>query len=180
MLEPIVEKTYKKPKPISKEDLRMEAHFSPKTLKSLFVGLWENFDVKIPIAFLAMVLDYLFGADKQYLVVISALIIIDTVMGLMLAAKKSEVSSYGFYRFSTKLLVYFCLAATAKLVDRVLPVAVASPIMFSFLGITEGISIFENAASLGFPVPQRLYKYLKIYNKTLGEDLDAQNKKSDN
>ena len=31
----------------------------------------------------------------------------------------------------------------------------------------NSISIMENSASLGFPVPSKLYKYLKIYNTSL-------------
>lgn len=155
--------------PVMKVELRPDMHFQPKNLKSLFENIGDHVWLKSMFALLAVGFDWVYGADKHYLYAIASLIIFDTVTGFFLACKRGELSSYGFYRFSAKVLVYFIMTATCKLMDKVLEVEIASPIMFSFLAITEGISVLENVASLGFPLPKRIHKYMKIFKEAVKE-----------
>ena len=125
-----------KPVALIKEELRMGSYFQPKNIKSLFENMINNMNLKIIASTIALGFDWLFGADKQYLLILATLIVIDSITGFLLAAKRNNVSSYGFYRFSAKVLVYFMLCATGRLIDMVLPIHLAHSIMFSFLSIT--------------------------------------------
>ena len=62
------------------------------------------------------------------------------------------------------------MLATARLVDKQLPVHIASPIIDAFLSTTEAVSIFENLAKLGFPVPIILINKLKVFYENKQED----------
>ena len=105
---------------------------------------------------------FLFNEPK-ILIAVYVLIAIDTATGFAKAIKEKSVSSGAFFRVAMKCLIYFILIATGRLVDMCVPIPFASPIMESFLVITEALSIMENISQLGFPVPLKLVKVLKIF-----------------
>jgi toxin secretion/phage lysis holin len=152
-----------------------------KNIKSIFENIYNNYDFKIVFSALMVAFNWVFGVDKTALISVLGLIFMDTLMGVMVACKRGELSSYGFYRFAAKFIVYCILLATTSLVDKALPsiafkfwifdVSLTTyGVMASFLAVTEGISVFENAGALGFPVPKKLYKYLKSYNESLKDE----------
>lgn len=143
-------------------------HFSAlqvDSLKKALVKLGDHINVKIVLSGLSFVGEFVFGAHKEALLVVFLLIILDTITGLIKASKKKEVSSRRFYTFASKLLVYTILMACASLVDKAIPIALAMPVIYTFLAATEGISIMENLSELGYPVPISIISRLKVMKK---------------
>lgn len=97
--------------------------------------------------------------------IIFVLILLDTFTGVWKSASSGKLSSVGFSRFFSKLIIYFIMLITSGLVDRLLPVPIAVSITGAFLGVTESISILENISILGFPVPLKLLNMLETYRK---------------
>jgi len=119
--------------------------------------------LSLVLSVLAFFFHWIFDRDAlvEAFVAIMVLILLDTMTGVAKAWQKGRISSGGFFRFVTKILVYIALLVTGILVDRVMPVPFASVIMTTFLAATEAISVMENLSYLGFPVPTALLKRLK-------------------
>ncbi len=109
--------------------------------------------------------DWLFGHKIEMVSAVLCLIMLDTITGVWKASKAGQLSSRGFFRFAAKLLVYMLLLTTASLVDKNIPIAFALSMMATFLALTEAISILENVAKLGFPVPHRMISILKQFSE---------------
>lgn len=111
----------------------------------------------------AAVFLWIFGAHLMTLYTIFGLVILDTITGVWKAARVGAISSRGFFKFSTKLIVYTILLGNASLVDKQLGVTLAMSVMSGFLALTEAISVLENITILGWKVPQGLVRTLKVY-----------------
>lgn len=118
--------------------------------------------LKTMIACVVFAYTWLFDGLHKSVLAIAALIILDTIMGFAKSYKKSTVSSRGFFRFALKCFLYSILLATGSLVDKVIPAPFVFSVMVSFLAVTEGISIIENAGELGAPIPKFLLRRLKV------------------
>ena len=140
------------------------AHLKIESFKQILTKLSENAAIKLIMSLAGTSWVFIFGDNVHFVYVILLLILIDTSTGVWKAAKARIVSSKGFFKFTAKVLVYLMLLATAALIDKSLPVHFSLTLMGSFLAITEAISILENIAILGFPVPTKLVKVLKDYN----------------
>jgi len=131
-------------------------------IKHVLLSLIDKPTVKTACALLVCVLEWVFGANKELVVVVFSLLAIDSLFGMTIAFKNKELSSAGFFRFASKIVVYMLLMTTAALVDKALPINFSMAIMCSFLAVTEGLSIMENVSILGFPVPSKLISKLKV------------------
>ncbi len=109
--------------------------------------------------------------DHKVLVAVYTLICIDTILGVASACKHGQVSSSAFFRVLIKSVLYFLMIMTGRLVDSVVPVAFASSIVESFLAMTEALSILENVAKLGMPIPMKLIRILKQVGDQKSETL---------
>jgi toxin secretion/phage lysis holin len=122
--------------------------------------------MKLTISAVTVVLNYIFYAQKEALTALFCLVMIDTITGGMLAYKRRQFSSAGFFRFASKLWIYLLLMATACLVDKILPVQFSAMTMTTFLVVTEAISISENLKMKGADVPAMWITILiKIRNR---------------
>ena len=108
---------------------------------------------------------YLWGPWDALITALIALVAIDYVTGVICAAVNGKLnSSVGFKGLMKKALI-FALVAVAGIADRVIPAAV-----ILFYTANEAISIMENAAELGLPVPKRLKGMLtKAQNESEAE-----------
>lgn len=125
--------------------------------------LLENPDLKMVVAAFFTYLANQFDGKVEIVWTIFALIIIDTLTGTWIAFKNNEISSRGFGRSPRKLFAYLTMLLVSRYVDQHLPVKIASPVMDAFLVTTEAVSILENFAKLGYPVPMFLVKRLKNF-----------------
>ncbi|OXS24845.1 MAG: holin [Acetobacterium sp. MES1] len=108
------------------------------------------------------VLGFLLGGFDGYLYTLMGFILIDYLTGLALAAARRQVSSQiGFNGIMKKMLI-FVIVAMGHLLDQNLMgggATLRTAMIFFYLA-NEGISITENLAALGFPIPASLKKVL--------------------
>lgn len=138
--------------------------FTLAKFKTVVLNLFESVEIKLVVSLMIYACQWLFQTSGEAIVVVYCLVMLDTMTGIMIACHKGQLSSSGFFRFAAKLLVYLILMATASLVDKTMPIKMAIPLTYSFLAVTEAISIMENLSLLGYPVPSKLLKSLKIMN----------------
>jgi len=136
------------------------SHLSLPSLGGILNSLLEHPAIKLVVGIFMACIQWTFGPKDSMLLVIAALVAIDTFTGVWKAAKAGKLSSRGISRVMAKLVVYFIFMATGALVDKALPIAFALTMMWSFIAITEALSILENVSQLGFPVPTILVKML--------------------
>lgn len=140
-----------------------------QNMKSILTKLFSQIEIKLILAQIFMFLSWSFDGKVQIIYTVYSLIAIDTVTGLWAVIKLeglSGVSSRKFFRAPAKFTVYLVFLYVSRMVDRGLPLNLAAPIMDAFLVTTEAVSILENFAKLGYPVPTFLITKLKeIYQK---------------
>jgi len=125
-----------------------------------------------------MVVAFLGGADNM-LIALMAFIILDWITGMMSAISKGTISSKVGHRGVLKKLAYFLMVGFAHVVD-VYVVQVDSDYKFRALAIVlilanEGISILENLAELGVPIPKKLLGLFEnMKNKNENEGIQNQ------
>lgn len=129
---------------------------------AMFLSVIKDLSADWALKLLGSALIWIFGPQIHMLGAVFALVFIDTATGVAKAAKTGNLSSVGFFKFAAKLIVYFSMMATGSLVDKSIPLPFAMSIMVSFLAFTEAVSILENVAELGWPVPTKLVRMLKL------------------
>ena len=125
------------------------------------------------------------GGFDGLLYALLAFIIIDYITGVLCAIENHELSSEVGFKGVTRKCMIILLVGIANIVDidvigtgSVLRAAVC----FFYIS-NEGLSILENAAILGLPIPDQLKKVLKqIKNRAGNEKLkgDKNNENSEN
>lgn len=129
----------------------------------------------IQIAFSAIggFIGWLLGGFDGFLYALIAFAVIDYITGVMCAISDKKLSSkVGFKGICRKVLI-FVLVGIGNLVDvyalgeaGVLRTAV----IFFYLS-NEGISLLENSAHLGLPIPQKLKSVLEqLHNRNVKEE----------
>ena len=129
----------------------------------------------IQIAFSAIggFIGWLLGGFDGFLYALIAFAMIDYITGVMCAISDKRLSSeVGFKGICRKVLI-FVLVGIGNLVDvyvlgeaRVLRTAV----IFFYLS-NEGVSLLENSAHLGLPIPQKLKSVLEqLHNRNEKEE----------
>lgn len=111
-------------------------------MKSLFL---KHLEPTI-IALLAV-----FAPVKAVLLVTGFVIFVDLVTGIMAARKRKEkISSAALRRTISKMVIYQTAILTGFLIETYLTgdLAPITKIVASIIGVTEGISIFENLNTL--------------------------------
>ncbi len=120
----------------------------------------------IPAA-LAGALSYLFGPWDAPIAILLCVVCLDYITGVINAAIHKTVSSaVGFSGLLKKVLI-FVLVALAALLDKLVPAtngAVRTAVCMFYIA-NEGLSILENAGSMGLPLPRALKSALEKLKK---------------
>lgn len=127
---------------------------------------WDNIIRTISAAVGAAV-GFLFGQLNGLFWAVIALMAIDYVTGVIVAVLNKRLSSEVGFRGLVKKLFILVLIAVAHIVDAQIigqGAAVMTAVML-FFAANEGISILENAANLGLPVPKKLQDILEQLRK---------------
>lgn len=125
--------------------------------------------IKGAIAALGGAAAYLWGPWDALINALIALVALDYVTGVICAAANKRLSSEIGFKGLIKKALIFALAAVAGVADKVIPAtnqAIRAAVILFYIA-NEAISILENAAELGLPVPEKLKAVLI---KTKGED----------
>ena len=108
-------------------------------------------------------LGYFLGGCDGLLYALIAFVVIDYITGVMCAISDKTLSSeVGFKGICRKVLI-FLLVGIGNIIDvQVLgsPGVLRTAVIFFYLS-NEGISLIENAAHLGLPVPDKLKAVLE-------------------
>ena len=108
-------------------------------------------------------LGYFLGGMDGFLYALIAFVVIDYITGLMVAAIPKKVSSEVGFKGICKKVLIFILVGVANIVDKQIignGSAIRTAVIFFYLS-NEGISILENTALIGLPVPQKLRDVLE-------------------
>ena len=120
-------------------------------------------------------LGYFLGGCDGLLIALVAFVSIDYVTGVMCAVSDKKLSSrVGFKGICRKILI-FALVGVANLIDvQVIQTGsiLRTAVVFFYLS-NEGVSLLENAAHLGLPIPKKLKAVLEQLH-------DKHNKEEDN
>lgn len=125
--------------------------------------------IKGAIAALGGAAAYLWGPWDALINALIALVALDYVTGVICAAANKRLSSEIGFKGLIKKAVIFALVAVAGVADKVIPAtnqAIRAAVILFYIA-NEAISILENVAELGLPVPEKLKAVLI---KTKGED----------
>ena len=124
----------------------------------------------IQVAFTALggFLGWFLGGVDGFLYALIAFVVIDYITGVLCAISDKNLSSaVGFKGICRKVLI-FALVGIANLVDVfILQEAgvLRTAVIFFYLS-NEGVSILENSAHLGLPIPQKLKDVLsQLHNR---------------
>lgn len=108
------------------------------------------------------------GGFDGLLYALVAFVVLDYITGLMVAVLEKKLSSsIGFKGIFKKVLI-FIFVGTGHIIDSYIlqnGSAVRTAVIFFYLS-NEGLSIVENAAKIGLPVPENLKKVFTELNKT--------------
>lgn len=108
-------------------------------------------------------LGYFLGGCDRLLYALLAFVIIDYLTGVMCAICDHKLSSeVGFKGICRKVLI-FCLVGIAHILDTQIVgtgSVLRTAVIFFYLS-NEGVSLLENAAHLGLPIPSQVKEVLE-------------------
>lgn len=135
--------------------------------------LWNTFQAVI--AALGGWLGYFLGGCDGLLYALIVFVVLDYITGVLCAIAEHKLSSaVGFKGICRKVLI-FALVGIANILDvHVIGTGcvVRTATMFFYIS-NEGVSILENAANLGLPVPKKVKEVLKqLHDGAESEDDD--------
>lgn len=118
-------------------------------------------------------LGYFLGGCDGLLYALIAFVVIDYITGVMCAISNHTLSSeVGFKGICRKVLI-FLLVGIANIIDvQVMgaPGILRTAVIFFYLS-NEGVSLLENAAHLGLPVPDAIKKVLEqLHDRSDGKE----------
>lgn len=127
--------------------------------------LWNTFQAVI--AALGGWLGYFLGGCDGLLYALIVFVVLDYITGVLCAIADRRLSSaVGFKGICRKVLI-FALVGIANILDvHVIGTGcvVRTATIFFYIS-NEGVSILENAANLGLPVPKKVKEVLKQLNE---------------
>ncbi len=114
-------------------------------------------------------LGYFLGGCDGLLIALVAFVVLDYISGVMCAiADKTLSSEVGFKGICRKVLI-FLLVGVANILDvQVIGTGsvLRTAVIFFYLS-NEGVSLLENAARIGLPVPEKLkVVFQQLHNKS--------------
>ncbi|MDR5586045.1 phage holin family protein [Clostridium aquiflavi] len=107
------------------------------------------------------------GGFDGFLYALVAFVAVDYITGLMAAVLEKKLSSEIGFRGIFKKILIFVLVGIGNIIDVHLVKngsAVRTAVIFFYIS-NEGISIMENSAKVGLPVPEKLKNILEQINE---------------
>jgi len=142
-------------------------------MEKIFIRV-EGFTVKNSINFIQAVfaaiggyIGWLLGGVDGFMYALITFVVIDYVTGLMVAVLERKLSSKVGFRGIFKKVLIFVMVGIGNIVDVHLiknGSAIRTAVIFFYIS-NEGISIIENSAKIGLPIPEKLKDVLKQLNK---------------
>lgn len=108
-------------------------------------------------------LGWFLGGFDGFLYALMIFVIVDYVTGIMVAVLEKKLSSEVGFRGIFKKVLIFCMVAIGNILDTHIIKSgsiMRTAVVFFYLS-NEGISILENVALIGLPIPQKLKDVLE-------------------
>ncbi|PWM00234.1 MAG: holin [Clostridiales bacterium] len=136
--------------------------------------IWNG--VQIAFSALGGFIGWFLGGVDGFLYALIAFVVIDYITGVMCAINDKNLSSeVGFKGICRKVLI-FTLVGIGNIIDvYVLGEAgvLRTAVIFFYLS-NEGISLLENSAHLGLPIPEKLKDVLEQLHRKGGNDDESE------
>lgn len=102
--------------------------------------------------FVALARDDMYSAAPALYVLVAAMVL-DTLMGTLVAFRRREVSSARSWEGATSKIGVLLIVSFACVIDPLIPAVPLALLVCLFYIVPEGFSIIEHAGRLGVPVP---------------------------
>ena len=135
--------------------------------------------IQIALAAVGGWLGWFLGGCDGLLYALIAFVVIDYITGIMCAIyDKNLSSSIGFKGICKKVLIFLMVGIGHILDTKVIGTGSVLRTAFIFFYISdEGISLIENAAHLGLPIPNKLKDVLEqLHDRSEKEDNNGESK----
>jgi len=129
-------------------------------------GIWNW--VQVALAAFGGFLGWFLGGFDGFLYALVALMVADYITGVMCAIVDKTLSSEVGFRGIFKKVLIFVLVGIGHIIDTHLigDGSVLRTAIIFFYCSNEGVSMLENAARLGLPIPEKLKDILaQLHNK---------------
>ncbi len=127
----------------------------------------DTHTIQLAFAVIGGWLGFFLGGFDGFLYALVALVVIDYATGVMAAILNKKLSSEIGARGIFKKVLIFLMVGIGNIIDSYLigsGSTIRTAVIFFYLS-NEGISIIENAAVIGLPVPEKLKLVLQQLNK---------------
>ena len=138
------------------------------------------FGARFALASVGGVASWLFGGFDYLFIVLIAFVVVDYITGVMSAIVQKKLSSAVGAKGILKKVLIILIIAIGQLIDMLLhsPGVLRTALIFFYVA-NEGVSIIENAAIIGLPVPETLKKVLaQIKKKGEGDEGGEKNEQN--
>lgn len=128
-------------------------------------SIWTTF--QLAIATLGGYIGWFLGGWDGFLYALVVFVVLDYLTGVMVAILERQLSSEIGARGIFKKVLIFSLVAVAHIIDSDIietGSTIRTAVIFFYLS-NEGISILENTAKIGLPIPAKLKTVLEKLNK---------------
>lgn len=133
--------------------------------------IWNS--IQFVLAALGGFLGWFLGGNDNFLYALIVFVVVDYITGVMCAISDKKLSSEVGFRGICRKVLIFLMVGIANIIDvQVLntPGVLRTATVFFYLS-NEGISLLENAAYLGLPVPEKLKNALaQLHDRGNGTD----------
>lgn len=127
--------------------------------------------VKLAFAGICGLFAYIFGGLDAMLKILITMMVIDYLTGISAAIYKKELCSRTGFNGILKKAAILCIVACSHLLGNMMGASEIRHAVIGFYIANEGISIVENTADLGVPMPKKIIEILKKF-KEAEEDKD--------
>ena len=120
-------------------------------------------------------LGWFLGGHDGLLYALIAFVVIDYITGMMCAAIDKKLSSEVGFRGIFKKVLIFMLVGVGHIIDEQLignGSVLRTAVIFFYIS-NEGVSLLENSAHLGLPIPKKLKDVLEQLHERSEDDNEA-------
>ena len=122
------------------------------------------------VASFGVIVGFLFGDMHGCLVALICFIILDFITGVLTGVVEKNLSSEVAYRGIIRKIIELIIVIASHMIDKYIcgtGDVIMTAVCFLFIS-TEGISLLENAARLGVPIPNKLVETLSQLKVKVG------------
>ena len=135
--------------------------------------------IQVALSALGGGIGWFLGGLDGFLYALIAFVVIDYITGVMCAIVDKKLSSNVGFRGIFRKVLIFVMVGIGNLIDTQLigsGEALRTAVIFFYIS-NEGVSLLENAAHIGLPLPEKLKDVLaQLHNRT-DADKDTEGKK---